>query len=266
MIKIHLLDEPTKPAKLLLLNQSNLEFVSNPNDADIIYTQLTPISTNVPVFSPCTGTDHIKSPHIVHLDQHWKENEGRNVTSTAEHTFSLILQLAKRSHIQLKNKTLGIIGQGRIGRMVTEYALNFGMNVIGIDPMLANMDRSSELLIHSDIITIHVPYNESTHHLIGHPELLKMKSNVILVNTSRPDVVDIDALTTALNILNITYGNDFDQLKDHPNVIATSHVAGNSIDARIATDIYVANKICEYVNNVIHTSESNSNLDQTINI
>lgn len=246
--KLLLVDEPCNKAKEIF--EAVFDFVM-PNESEYttdftaIYTQLTPVVTNATVFCPCTGIDHVKSPNVIYLDDTWKQNEGREITSTAEHTWSLILQLAKMKRMQLNDKTIGIIGFGRIGKKVAEYARAFGMNYTAI-----NADVKHFWNEQYDIITLHVPLNESTKGMIGETYFELMKPGTLLINTSRPEIVDKNAL---INWLQKTgednyYADDFeeDRLIFFPNVIQTPHIAGNSIEARESTDIYIANKAIEW--------------------
>jgi glyoxylate reductase len=98
--------------------------------------------------------------------------------------------------------TLGLVGFGRIARAVAERAKGFAMEVLhttrhdtGVTGFVPTLD---ELLDRSDIVSLHVPLNETTHHLIGAAELDRMKTTAVLVNTARGPVVDEDALVDAL--------------------------------------------------------------------
>jgi D-3-phosphoglycerate dehydrogenase len=83
--------------------------------------------------------------------------------------------------------------------------------------------------------------------MIGKREFELMKGGALLVNTSRPEIVDEKALLYSLNFQGLGgYANDFDQCSHHPKVISTPHIAGNCLEAREATDIYVATKSVEY--------------------
>ena len=135
--------------------------------------------------------------------------------ATAEFTWALILAAARRLGegerllrrgdwhgwgldfmlgTELRGKQLGIIGRGRIGRAVAARAAAFGMR-----PVFAKHDLSlDELLVSSDVISIHVPGADTTRHLIDRKRLARMKRSAILVNTSRGSVVDEDALAWAL--------------------------------------------------------------------
>jgi len=205
--------------------------------------------------------------------------------TVAEHTFALMLSISRNlaksnkrvckteqceddiMGFDLKGKTIGIIGGGRIGMHVARIAHAFAMKVLVFDLErnqfmsevlgfeYTDMDR---LLKSSDIVTLHVPYNKHTHHLIGKPELRRMKKGAVLINTSRGAIVDTDAMLKALESrrlagagLDVIEGEDLlvneDELLTHPekqyevfrahrifsmdNVVFTPHNAFNSKEA-----------------------------------
>ncbi|MCD6385549.1 hydroxyacid dehydrogenase [Candidatus Sumerlaeota bacterium] len=146
--------------------------------------------------------------------------------TVAEHTFALILSLSRNIHksymrtlradfsieglkgFDLKGKTLGVVGAGRIGLHVIRIAKSFGMNVLAYDVQQDNFLAEvlgftyvslEELFKKSDIITLHVPYNKSTHHLINKDSIKLIKKGAILINTARGGVVDTEALIEALD-------------------------------------------------------------------
>lgn len=154
-----------------------------------------------------------------------------NVPSYGEHTvaefaFGLILTLSRKIYpgikrlkdsgdfeysglqgFDLRDKTIGIIGTGRIGRHAVSMAKGFAMKVVAYDPYpneeLAKAERFSyltldELLRQSDVVTIHVPYMPATHHILNAEKLALMKPTAILINVSRGGLVDTDALLVAL--------------------------------------------------------------------
>ncbi|MFW6084753.1 MAG: hydroxyacid dehydrogenase, partial [Gemmatimonadota bacterium] len=148
-----------------------------------------------------------------------------NTMSTAEHTFALVLALARgipsaaasmrdglweRSSLkgeQLSGKTLGVVGAGRIGTEVVRRARAFGMKVVVTDPYLTGKRARElgvkpatleELLERADFLTLHVPLVEETRHLIGREELARMKPTACLVNAARGGIVDERALRDAL--------------------------------------------------------------------
>jgi len=145
--------------------------------------------------------------------------------TVAEHTFALILSLSRNIHksyvrtlrndfsieglkgFDLKGKTLGVIGTGHIGACVIKIAKGFDMNILAFD-VIKNKKLAKELdfqyvdfnqlLQGSDIITLHLPYNKNTHHLINKQTIKKIKKGAILINTSRGKIVDTEALIWAL--------------------------------------------------------------------
>jgi D-lactate dehydrogenase len=146
--------------------------------------------------------------------------------TVAEHTFGLILALSRKIHqayvrtvrgdfslhglrgFDLKGRVLGVIGTGHIGLHVVRIGRGFGMEVLAHDireqPLLAEVlgfryVPLEELLERSDIVTLHVPYLPSTHHLINRERLARMKRGSLLINTARGGVVDTEALLWALD-------------------------------------------------------------------
>jgi len=146
--------------------------------------------------------------------------------TVAEHTFALILALSRKLPVSLekakkydftldnlrgfdlKGKTLGIIGLGHIGEHVARMAEGFEMKVIVYDPK-KNLKLAKKfgvkyvtldyLLSHSDIISLHAPYNKNTHHLINKNNIKLIKKGAYLINTARGGLVETQSLIIALN-------------------------------------------------------------------
>jgi len=145
--------------------------------------------------------------------------------TVAEHTFALILALSRNVHkayvrtvkgdfslqglqgFDLKGKTLGVVGAGRIGLHVVKMAKGFGMRVLAYDPFrqpfLAELlgyryVGLDELLASSDIVTLHMPYSPALHHFMDRANFLRMKPGALFINTARGRLVDTDALLEAL--------------------------------------------------------------------
>ncbi len=208
--------------------------------------------------------------------------------TVAEFAFALLLALSRRiidadervragtfsphglRGFDLAGKTIGIIGTGHIGAHMIRMAQGFGMNVVGFDAY-PNQDLSHalnfsylslrELLAQSDIITLHVPYNPHTHHLINKENIGGIKKGAYLINTARGAIVETDALVKALkagalagaaldvleeegelanetmlatahpnaDALKIALENHY--LIEHPRVIVTPHLAFNTQEA-----------------------------------
>ena len=187
--------------------------------------------------------------------------------SVADLTFGLILDVARgisqadqrlKSGIWLRppgalvwNKTLGIVGFGRIGRAVAERARGFNMTVItrqhhSGSPLARTLGVQcvplDELLERSDFVSLHVRYNAETHHLIGRAQLRMMKPGAYLINTSRADVVDPVALTEALANgwiagagLDVFAGepDPSNPVLALPNVVATPHIGNRTVEGVI---------------------------------
>ena len=159
-------------------------------------------------------------------------------------------------------KTLGIVGFGRIGRAVARRATGFDMKVLYHDKYPADPDTErslnarsvsmDELLAQSDYVTLHTDYNPETHHLIGAPELAKMKPTAYLINTSRGAIVDEAALVDALKSGTIA-GAGLDVFEREPrinpglleleNAILAPHIASASLETRTAMALMAAENV-----------------------
>lgn len=173
-----------------------------------------------------TGFDHIDLKECVKRKIPVSTVPFYGENTVAEHTFGLILALSRNIHkaymktlrydfdieglkgFDLKGKTLGVVGAGGIGLNVIRIARGFDMNVLAYDTqpnkILAEVLRFRytdlpELFGSSDIISLHVPYNKKTHHLINKETIHQIKKGAILINTARGGVVDTEALLEALD-------------------------------------------------------------------
>lgn len=196
-------------------------------------------------------------------------NGGANAVAVAEHTILLILALYKQLTIaaantraglwkvesvgqqpfhEMEGMTVGLVGMGMIGREVAKRVRAFGTTTLYYDPFRADaaVEESlglryvalDELLSSSDIVSLHVPLTPQTRHMIGKVQLESMKRSAILINTCRGDVIDLDALHTALKGgLLAAAGLDTVEpeppppdlpLFSLPNVVVTPHIAGHS--------------------------------------
>jgi D-3-phosphoglycerate dehydrogenase len=186
--------------------------------------------------------------------------------SVADLTLALVLALARSiipAHLstraggwkpffgmELKGKTLGIVGLGRIGKAVCDRARAFGMTVIAHDPCPDegfSAGRGVEyvslktLLAKSDVVTLHAPADEAAAPLIGRAELAAMKKSAFLINTARGKLVDEDALLSALREGRLA-GAGLDTFMNEPpagsalleleNVVLTPHQGGRTIDGQ----------------------------------
>lgn len=208
---------------------------------------------------------------------------GGNTISTAEHTISLMLALARNipqacndlkagnwnrkkfMGVELYGKTIGIIGLGRIGREVAIRCKAFGMNVIGYDPVLSTevavklgielVSNLDEIYRRSDFITVHVPLNEETRGMIGREELAKCKRGVRIINCARGGIIDEEALLEAIESGHVA-GAALDvfveepppkghPLIQHPKVIVTPHLGAATEEAQEKVAIQIAHQIAD---------------------
>jgi D-3-phosphoglycerate dehydrogenase len=176
--------------------------------------------------------------------------------------------------IELRNKTLGVIGFGRIGQYTAKYALGCGMNVIAYDPFVnqakidlnigsqtisVNIELTSfdELLSQADFISLHVPMPNDGNALIGNDEFSKMKDGVRIVNASRGGVINEDALISALNVskvagaaLDVFVGEPSprEDILKHDKISLTPHVGAATVEAQERIGTELADKIISFYN------------------
>ena len=203
--------------------------------------------------------------------------------SVAEFTIALMIILARRIEkaidslrrglwikdklvgSELRGKTLGIIGVGSVGSRVARIALGMGMKLLlnDIKPLridLAGDVRSADLhtlLKLSDFVSIHIPLNEETYGFIGEDELRSMKSDAYLINTSRPELIDPDALYKALTegwIAGAAVEATENWTRAHrrlmklENLICTPHIGAQTLEARRRVSEEVARAIIRELN------------------
>lgn len=167
--------------------------------------------------------------------------------------------------VELFEKTLGIVGLGRIGRDVARRAGAFGMKIVGHDPFVS-AKQAAEMEIHwmpldallseADFVTLHLPHVAGTHHLIDAARLGAMKPSACLVNCARGGLVDESALLDALNADRIAAaGLDVFEseppgdsaLLEHPRVVATPHLGASTREAQQRVGMEIATKILDYL-------------------
>ena len=204
--------------------------------------------------------------------------ESTSIT-VAEHTLGLMLSVARKIAIadksvkeneweksrfmgvELRGKTLGVIGMGRIGSQVVSRCKAFEMDTIVYDPYLPNevakqmgvqLTNLETVLEKADFITIHVPLTDETRHLISTEEIKMMKKSVFIVNCARGGIIDEDALYEGLSNNEIG-GAALDVYEKEPpensklfeldNIICTPHIAASTKEAQRDAAIIVANEV-----------------------
>src|SRR5216110_153119 len=206
---------------------------------------------------------------------------GGNTISTAEHAFSLLLCVARKipqadasvrdknwdkknfEGVELYNKTLGVIGMGRIGSELARRAIAFGMRVVAYDPYLSAtraralqvelVDELDDLLAGADFISLHTPLTPETLHLLDAARLQKTKRGVRIVNCARGGLIDETALANTLQDRHVAAAaldvfekeplpND-SALRSAPNLILTPHLGASTAEAQESVGIEIAQSI-----------------------
>ena len=165
---------------------------------------------------------------------------------------------------ELLGKTLGVIGLGATGALVANAALDLGMTVYGYDPFMSvnaawqlsrdvlHADGIDEIFEHSDYISLNVPYTDSTHHLLDAAAFQKMRHGVRIINESRAEVVDDEAMTEALKSGKVgKYVTDFPNqtILQAPNVIAMPHLGACTPESEDRCAVMAARELYDYLLN-----------------
>jgi len=163
---------------------------------------------------------------------------------------------------EIMGKTLGVVGLGAIGVMVSNAAVALGMRVVGFDPYISvesawGLSRAIEraesldaLLAQSDYVTLHVPLNDGTRNMIGTATIGRMKQGAKLLNFARGGLVDGAAVTDALDTGALsTYVTDFPDagLAGHPKVLGVPHLGASTEEAEENCAVMAARQLAEYL-------------------
>ena len=207
-----------------------------------------------------------------------------NTISAAEHTMALISALSRniqKGHLslmkgewcrnelvgnELRNKTLGVVGLGKIGREVIKRALGYDMNIMGYDPyvnkQLFDLDKIdivdlNTLIKESDYITVHVPLIDSTRNMFNYETLSKMKSNARIVNVARGGIINESDLVRILNEDKIN-GAAIDVFENEPlakdslligakNILLTPHLGASTFEAKEGVSTSICNQVIDFL-------------------
>lgn len=236
-----------------------------------------------------TGTNNLDKEYLAERGIAWRNVAGYSTESVAQHTFALLFFLSEKlsyydayvksekyigdttfTHFanvfhELAGKTWGIVGLGNIGRRVAEIAKLFGCRVIYYSTSGKNNNSNyervgfEELLVQSDIISVHAPLDENTRNLFDKQAFNKMKKTCIFINVGRgPIVVEqdlVDALNdgriaaAGLDVLTVepmAENNPLRSIKDSEKLIITPHIAWASVEARTRLMEIICGQIKEY--------------------
>ena len=226
------------------------------------------------------GTDRIDIPAATRAGTMVINSPTGNTIAAAEHTMAILLALARRIPAaetslragewqrgkyvgtELRGKTLGIVGLGKIGKALARRALAFEMRVVASDPYLtseqagefgARLVTFDELLGEADVVSVHTPGGDATRSLIGAEELARMKRGAFVVNVARGGIVDERALADALARGHIggaaldVYSPEppaaDNPLREAPNTVLTPHLGASTAEAQERVAIEMAEQV-----------------------
>lgn len=230
-----------------------------------------------------TGIDTIDVAAAAERGIAVKAAAGANAAAVAEHTWALIFGCAKsvvtldqrmrqghwdkstHKSVELKGRTLGLIGLGAIGSRVAEVGLALGMDVVAYDPYATTARQGvalvdlEKLFRTADVVSLHCPLTPENKHMINQQSLSQMKNGAILVNTARGGLIDEAALVAALKSGKL-YAAGLDSFEKEPltaphlfqevqNVILSPHIGGVTADAYIGMGTGAANNVLAVLNN-----------------
>ena len=229
------------------------------------------------------GTDNINKAKATEMGIVVMNTPGGNTISTCEHTFALMFALLRNvpaadasmkegrwdrkkfMGAEVRGKTLGVIGMGRIGGEVARRALAFEMKVTAFDPLMTKLKADAlgitlvsleELYKRSDIITIHAPKSDKTNNMIRIEQLKMMKPSCCIINCARGGIVNEQDLAQALKdgviggaALDVYTSEPFE---DNPfigldNIVMTPHLAASTGEAQLTVAIDVAKQMSDYL-------------------
>lgn len=240
------------------------------------------------------GVDNIDVPAATKQGVVVMNAPGGNTVTTAEHTISLMLALArnipqgtasiregkwekkKLAGIEITGKTLGIVGLGHIGRVVASRAKGLKMNVVASDPFVSQEAAKAlevellpldDLFACSDLISLHVPRLKETVGMIDAAAIQKMKPGVRIINCSRGEVLNLDDLHAAI-LSGQVAGAALDvfpqeppdpslPMLQHPNVIFTPHLGASTGEAQFKVADMIARQMADYLIDGIITNAVN---------
>ena len=305
MIQI-LITDPLSDAGILVLKDANIEVVYNTDankkellkivsevDGWIVRSSteidedLIQAAVKLQVIGRAgVGVDNIDIPAATQRGIIVMNTPDVNTVSAAEHTIGIMLSLARNISIgsqrliagkwdrnnlvgtELRKKTIGIVGLGKIGREVMARCLSFGMRVIGYDPYITDNVFSTgdvkltdldTLTKESDFITLHVPKLDSTNNLFDLERIKMMKSSAMIINVARGGIINEEDLAVAVKE-GIIAGAAIDVFvqepieKDHPfiqidNILMTPHLGASTKEAKEGVSVTICELVRDYLIN-----------------
>ncbi|MBE0493690.1 MAG: 4-phosphoerythronate dehydrogenase [Thiomicrospira sp.] len=212
------------------------------------------------VGSTVVGLDHIDQAWLSQRGIRFYSAQGCNANSVAEYVISALLVLAEQHQIDLSQQTLGIIGVGHVGQLLQQKARALGIRCLLNDPPRqqtegdAAFTELNDLLQQADIISVHTPLTKSGEFtsldLLSAHNMALIKPSAIVINAARGGIINEQAWCQLNNRANV-----IDCWQNEPNInadlyakadIATAHIAGHSLEAKVAGSAMVYQQLCEF--------------------
>ncbi len=222
--------------------------------------------TNIKFIGTATiGTDHVDEEYLIAKNIKFADAKGCNANAVKEYVLTALISAAVKNKIHLKGKTIGVVGVGNIGSIVSEAAEKLGMIVLKNDPPLKRTTggdeyKSLDEALTCDVVTFHVPLNlegiDKTFHLLDSLNIDKIKNCKILINSSRGPVIDNGVLAKLLEAKQKPF-TILDVWENEPNLngellqladIASPHVAGYTLEGKVNGTKIIYDKFCEHLN------------------
>lgn len=240
-------------------------------DADVLLIRsITPVNARLLaasrvkfVATATIGFDHVDIDYLRRNNIGFASAPGSNANSAAEYVIAALLQIAQKYSISLEGKSIGVVGVGNVGSRVAKKCRAIGMDVLLNDPPLQTQTADPkylplEDLFDCDFLTLHTPLTfegrDKTHHLAGEKLFDSLRKKCVFINASRGAVTDSNALIHAIKMARLQ-GVVLDVWENEPNIdsellkmvdIGTPHIAGYSLDGKIAGLIMIYKAACEH--------------------
>lgn len=193
-----------------------------------------------------TGIDHIKAKEVISL----RGSDLTDLTAVAELCLGMAIIAARKNGEEVRGKTLGIIGHGRIGKGFAALAETCGMEIMFYDeahintkPQYTRAVSLEALLTASDVVSLHITADERNRDFFKGEHFEMMKDGAIFLNSSRPWLVEEEGLKWALHNKLSCAWFDFDMRFDHENLATTSHLGGTTKESKQKSELIIAKKI-----------------------
>ncbi|BBN60340.1 4-phosphoerythronate dehydrogenase [Hydrogenovibrio marinus] len=218
------------------------------------------------VGSTVVGLDHIDQDYLASKNIHFYSAQGCNANSVSEYVISALLHFAEEHGFELSEKSLGIIGVGNVGKLLEQKAIALGMTVFLNDPPRQEKEDLPHFVdldkaLSADIISFHTPLTKDgkypSHHLLNQNNFHLIHPSTVVINAARGGIIDESVWSKTETDINI-----IDCWENEPNIdanlyqkadIATPHIAGHALEAKIKGSSMVYEVLCQHWNQPIQS-------------